>query len=612
MSLKRFLTSGEIQECLNFVLLRKQIPYDIAKAQQENIQHVLRKQLEKVEIYPSQVPALKETIERKFLTTQISAGSMVGALAATSIGEPMTQLVLNSFHSSGISKSNVTTGVPRMEELINVSTVNKMCGMKLYFKDSDHTDVVKLRNICKQHIEHVTIQHLIEKKTISKVSKLDEVDEYKSIDKNDWNDWHDYHSLMISDTYKSCDWCVIFKINKSKLFQIKKTLTDIAEMIDASCDDIYSVASDENASLIISYINLPDLENINDIEKKKYKNKSLDFSQYSYINEENKHYYYIRDIIIPDVCVFTVSGVEDVTECFFDQPPGVETSNGKKCWLVNTRGSNFREMLNNPFIDHTRTMTSRLKEIEHVLGIEAARTFLINEFSSIISSSKRHLEQLVNTMCWSGKIKAANRHGIENSVGIMAKLSFEQPLKNVISASMKNENDTLSGISSQLMLGKYANMGTGYVNLVSNFDFSFNSESKKEDKYNMRELIESDATHDVEAKDNNQVLRWEKKGKRVMAVFEQRKETEKKKTESEIAIKKNRRTMLSENNKDVTRKVFTGFQIQEKNIFKTPEIREKQNYKNIEEKSAENVQVLEEKRISSEEKKPIKRKVLKF
>ena len=45
MSLKRFLTSGEIQECLNFVLLRKQVPYDIAKAQQENIQHVLRKQL---------------------------------------------------------------------------------------------------------------------------------------------------------------------------------------------------------------------------------------------------------------------------------------------------------------------------------------------------------------------------------------------------------------------------------------------------------------------------------------------------------------------------------------------------------------------------------------
>lgn len=596
MSAKRFLTSSEIQECLNFVLLRKQVPYEIAKTQQENIQHILRKQLEQVNIYPSQIPSLKETIERKFLTTQISAGSMVGALAATSIGEPMTQLVLNSFHSSGISKSNVTTGVPRMEELINVSTINKMCGMKLYFKDSDHTDVVTLRNICKQHIEHVTIQSIVEKKIISECSKLDEIDEYKNIDKNDWNDWHDYHSLMISDTYKTCNWCVILKINKTKLFQIKKTLTDIAEMIDASCDDVYSIASDENACLIISYINLPDLENIDDIEKKKYKNKSLDLSQYSYINNENKHYYYIRDIILPDIFAFTVSGVEDVTECFFDQPPGVETANGKKCWLVNTRGSNFREMLNNPFIDHTRTMTSRLKEIEHVLGIEAARTFLINEFSSIISSSKRHIEQLVNTMCWSGKIKAANRHGIENSVGIMAKLSFEQPLKNVIHASMKNENDTLNGISSQLMLGKYSTVGTGYVNLVSNFNLSMDKINNN--PVDSKELINSDMQQT-----NDKIIRWEKKGKRAYSVVEERKQN---KTEIKTTVsKKNKRTTLSDNNTDKTRKVFTGFQIQEKNIFKTPVVQEKQNYNNIEEKIEENKQVLDDK-------KPIKRKVFKF
>ena len=589
---KRFLTSTEIQTCLDFVLLRKQVPYDVAKSQQENIQQVLRKQLEKIEIYPSQIPALKQTIERKFLTTQISAGSMVGALAATSIGEPMTQLVLNSFHSSGISKSNVTTGVPRMEELINVSTVNKMCGMKLFFKDSDHTDVVKLRNICKQHIEHVTIQNLVERKTITAVSKLEEVDDFKNIDKNDWNDWHDYHSLMISETYKSCQWCVIFKINKSKLFQIKKTLIDVAEMIDASFEDVYSVASDENACLIISYINIPDIENIEDIEKKKYKNKSLDLSQYSYINNDNKQYYYIRDIILPEVLIFTVSGIEDVTECFFDQPPGIETINGKKCWLVNTRGSNFREMLNNPFIDHTRTMTSRLKEIEHVLGIEAARTFLLNEFSAIISSSKRHLEQLVNTMCWSGKIKAANRHGIENSVGIMAKLSFEQPLKNAIQASVKNESDMLTGISSQLMLGKYSTMGTGYVTLIS--DYNFKSDNK--DKFNVKELLEHDK------QENNKTLRWEKKGKKAFAVYGERK-TEKIETKENKIIRK--RTILSNNSNDKSRKVFTGFQIQEKNIFKTPVIEEKQNYKKIEEKIEENKQALDEKR-------PIKRKVLKF
>ena len=47
---------------------------------------------------------------------------MVGAIAAQSIGEPATQMTLNTFHFAGVgSKSNVTRGVPRLKELINVS-----------------------------------------------------------------------------------------------------------------------------------------------------------------------------------------------------------------------------------------------------------------------------------------------------------------------------------------------------------------------------------------------------------------------------------------------------------------------------------------------------------
>ena len=40
-------------------------------------------------------------------------GEMVGALAAQSIGEPATQMTLNTFHFAGVSSKNVTLGVPR-------------------------------------------------------------------------------------------------------------------------------------------------------------------------------------------------------------------------------------------------------------------------------------------------------------------------------------------------------------------------------------------------------------------------------------------------------------------------------------------------------------------
>ena len=44
------------------------------------------------------------------------SGEMVGPIAAQSIGEPATQMTLNTFHFAGVSaKSNVTRGIPRLK-----------------------------------------------------------------------------------------------------------------------------------------------------------------------------------------------------------------------------------------------------------------------------------------------------------------------------------------------------------------------------------------------------------------------------------------------------------------------------------------------------------------
>ena len=52
-------------------------------------------------------------IETKFAQSQVAAGEMVGALAAQSLGEPATQMTLNTFHFAGVSSKNVTLVVPR-------------------------------------------------------------------------------------------------------------------------------------------------------------------------------------------------------------------------------------------------------------------------------------------------------------------------------------------------------------------------------------------------------------------------------------------------------------------------------------------------------------------
>jgi hypothetical protein len=48
-------------------------------------------------------------------------GEVVGTVAAQSIGEPTTQMTLNTFHFAGVSAKNVTLGVPRLTEIINIA-----------------------------------------------------------------------------------------------------------------------------------------------------------------------------------------------------------------------------------------------------------------------------------------------------------------------------------------------------------------------------------------------------------------------------------------------------------------------------------------------------------
>jgi DNA-directed RNA polymerase II subunit RPB1 len=78
---------------------------------------------------------LLETITLMYKRALVAPGEMVGMIAAQSIGEPTTQLTLNTFHSAGVaSKSNVTRGVPRIEEILSLSENPKKPSLTIYMK----------------------------------------------------------------------------------------------------------------------------------------------------------------------------------------------------------------------------------------------------------------------------------------------------------------------------------------------------------------------------------------------------------------------------------------------------------------------------------------------
>lgn len=478
---KRPLSEEEIVDIVSCVKYNSKIPEEIDTCNKDNIRNIMRKQLEKVTIYPSKIGELKEKFEQYYIKTQVPAGEMVGVLAATSIGEPTTQLALNSFHSSGISKSAMNTGVPRIEALLNAyKSIEETSGIYLYLKDVDNTDIKKIREVCMTNYEYKKFSDIIEGVNILETDKLYEQKEYID-NKENWEDWHDYYDFMVSTEYKQCNWCVLIKLKNIELYLRKKKISEIASLIEKRHSGLYAVSSSEEECIIIVYIDTSHVKTPNEIIglKKSTKQNDEELGIEGLITSENKDYYYVRDIVVPTISELHICGIKKIEACYYDQSFGQ-----KKEWKIETKGSNFREVLNHPMTDHTKTISSNMWEIYEVLGIEATRSFLIDELLRIVSVSKRHIIQLVNMMTFFGYVRGANRHGVNSSqVKTLSKITFEEPLKHIKHAAIASETDFLNNVSSQLMMGKTCKAGTGIVSLVIDINQFTEKEIKQDDAF---------------------------------------------------------------------------------------------------------------------------------
>ena len=77
----------------------------------------------------------KEMYYMKYIKSVIHPGENVGTIAAQSIGEPSTQMTLNTFHLAGHGGANMTLGIPRLKEILMTTPTNiKTPFMTVYFK----------------------------------------------------------------------------------------------------------------------------------------------------------------------------------------------------------------------------------------------------------------------------------------------------------------------------------------------------------------------------------------------------------------------------------------------------------------------------------------------
>ena len=123
-------------------------------------------------------------------------------------------------------------------------------------------------------------------------------------------------------------------------------------------------------------------------------------------------------------------------------------------------------------VDASRTTTNDIFEIFKVLGIEATRQAIINETSKIyedqgLDVDVRHMMFMADIITNSGKIKGITRSGITSEKeSVLARASFETPIKHIINASLVGEEDKLNSVIANVMLNQPVPLGTGLPDLV--------------------------------------------------------------------------------------------------------------------------------------------------
>jgi len=364
----------------------EQLPRSVIESLKKNIPS---------DINPNKLKKILDNTLTEYKNARVEAGESVGIVAAESIGEPGTQMTLNTFHFAGVAEMNVTMGLPRIIEILDGRKELTTPMMEIYLKQP-YSKGKDIRDIALS-IKETTLKDIAYELSINLAELMIEI-----------------------------------KLDKEKIKDIGITEQFIAKQISSQLRGYH--VKPEKDSIVLKCKNKE--ESLNDIYRAKEKIKSIH-----------------------------IKGVKGISQVL---PVKREDE-----FIIITSGSNLKEVLQLEEVDSARTTTNNIFEIGEVFGVEAARQAIINEVFKVIENQGlnvdiRHIMLVADTMCYSGSIKGVTRYGVvSEKSSVLARASFETPIRHIINASLVGEVDELNSVVENVMLNQPIPVGTGLPGLIT-------------------------------------------------------------------------------------------------------------------------------------------------
>ena len=382
----------------------------------------------------------------KYTKAKVNPGEAVGAVAGQSIGEPATQMTLKTFHFAGVASMNITSGIPRIKEIINYT--QKISTPVIYAKLVQEDDITAAK-IVKGRIERIKLNRIC--KYIKEIISPDGCYIKIKLDKDYIYSSH----LEIS----------IQKIREALLLNKKKLNLKLREN---------HIIIKNDSKLII------------------------------YPPETDRNFlYFSLEVMMKNLPEIVISGISTVNRIVINKK-----DNDEKKFMLAIEGTGLLDIMKTDGIDYKHCTSNNTSEILNTLGIEAARKSIIHELNDTFAGhsihvDQRHLGLISDLMTFKGTVLGFQRFSmIKMKDSVFLNSSFERTTDVLFDAAINSKSENLSGVSESIITGKTAKIGTGVFQLFMDKK-AFNEEinrinndfSKKKNGMCVENNIENEAEY---------------------------------------------------------------------------------------------------------------------
>ena len=412
-------------------------------------------------------------IEIRFMAALAAPGEMIGTIAAQSCGEPATQMTLNTFHLAGVSAKNVTLGVPRLKEIINVAK-HPRSPLLYIFLTEEHS---------KERKDAFEIQRQIECTNLIDVAKRVEIhydpNPRQTVVAADQEILDMFYELEDDeDDVKTQPWVLRIVLDKDSITErrlepeeiVRELIADYKDFLDIIC----SPANYDGEAVLRIRLKMTEEDMAQD------ESSSVDGGMHAYLRE-------VADVLLKDT---KLRGIPGVIKATMEHKPQIcesvqegnegalDSKDYPKEWIFVAECEplfdTLLSVLNFPGVDATRTTSNNMVEVMETLGIEAARATVLKEIRNVFGMyglfvNYRHLSLLADHMTHMGAFSPIDRHGINRAqTGPLLRCSFEETVDILNETASFSIPDNMTGVSENIMLGQMCRLGTGFFDMVMN------------------------------------------------------------------------------------------------------------------------------------------------